>query len=72
MTELALAGGLLTLLGVIVWALVSSTNDKARAQAELERHRDNIEALDRAIKAGRDAAAAGPDELLLDDGFRRD
>lgn len=72
MTELALAGGLLTLLGVIVWALVSSTNDKARAQAELERHRDNIEALDRALKAGRDAAAAGPDELLLDDGFRRD
>lgn len=72
MTELAFVAGGMMLFGLLVWALVSSTHDKARAETELERHRDNIEALDRAVKAGRDAAAAGPDELLLDDGFRRD
>ena len=43
-----------------------------KAEAVMERHRANIEALDRALKAGRDADAAPPDELLLDDGFRRD
>ena len=72
MTELAFVAGGVMLLGLLVWALVSSTHDKARAEAELERHRENIEALDRALKAGRDAAAADPSEFLLDDGFRRD
>lgn len=73
MTELAFVSGVLMLLGLVVWALVSSTHDKARAQAELERHRANLEQLEAAIKAGRRAAAdADGDGLLLDDGFRRD
>ena len=72
MSTWAILGAFSAILMALVWALVREAAARAKAEAVMERHRANIEALDRALKAGRDAAAAPPDELLLDDGFRRD